>query len=279
MKITISQYAGFCFGAKEAYETTIKIAQENNKDLYILGDLLHNKDVIEKIKNLGVKKISNINEMKKGRLIITAHGDGENIFKIAQKKNIEIINTTCPKVIKIQQLAKLFSQKKYTIIIFGNKNHKEVKGINGWCKNKAIIIESLNEAEKINFQKIDKAIIVAQTTQKTKKYQKIVNFLKEKIKNLEIFDTICDATKNRQKECEIIAQNNEAMIVIGGKHSSNSKKLAEISRKNNLNTFFVQNIKELPLDKIKKYKTIGITAGASTPKKIIKEIYNTLKNL
>jgi (E)-4-hydroxy-3-methyl-but-2-enyl pyrophosphate reductase len=276
MKITISKFAGFCPGAKRAYDFTIDSAK-NNKNLHILGDLLHNNDIINKINSIGVKKVDSVKEVKNGKLIITAHGDKKIIFDQAKEKNIEIINTTCPKVIKIQQIVKKFHKDGLPIIIFGDKNHKEVRAINGWCDDKAIIINNQEDLDKLNSKKLENAIIVSQTTQRSSIFEKISTELSEKIKNVRVFDTICDATKNRQDEVKKIAKKNDGVIVIGGKNSANSKKLFEISSNLNPKTFFIENIKELNHKALEGLKSIGITAGASTPDWVIQEIYLELK--
>lgn len=279
MKITISKYAGFCEGAKRAYDISINSAKKNNKNLYILGDLLHNKHVSDKIKSLGIKKVESIDKIKKGSIIISAHGVSKNIIRQAEKKALNVINTTCPKVIKVQQLVKKYYKDNIPIFIFGDKNHKEVKGINGWCDNQAIVIADIKEIKNIDLLKIKTAVIVSQTTQELKKFSQTAEFLRKKIKNLKIFNTICDTTKNRQEEVKKISSENDAVVVIGGKKSANSKKLFQIAKKNNKNVFFVNNACEINLKKFSDFKKIGITAGASTPENIIQEIYLKLKTL
>ena len=276
MKITISKFAGFSPGAKRAYDITINNAKEK-KNLHILGDLLHNNDIINKVKSIGIRKIDSVKEAKEGYLIITAHGDKRKIFEEAKKKNLEIINTTCPKVIKIQQIVKKFHKDGRPIIIFGDKNHKEVRAINGWCNDKAIIVSSKESLEELDPKKLENAVIVSQTTQRLSVFEKISKELQNKIKNVKIFDTICDATKNRQDEVKKIAKENDGIIVIGGKNSANSKKLFEIANRLNPKTFFVENVKELNFKNFKNLNTVGITAGASTPDWAIQEIYLELK--
>lgn len=279
MKITISKYAGFCEGAKRAYDISINSAKKNNKNLYILGDLLHNKHVSDKIKSLGIKKVESIDKIKKGSIIISAHGVSKNIIQQAGKKALNVINTTCPKVIKVQQIVKKYYKNNIPIFIFGDKNHKEVKGINGWCDNKAIIIYNIKDIKNIDFSKIKTAVIVSQTTQELKKFLQTAKFLRKKIKNLKIFNTVCDATKNRQEEIKKISAENNAIVVIGGEKSANSKKLYKIAKEKNKNVFFVNNASEINLKKFSDFQKIGITAGASTPENIIQEIYLKLKTL
>lgn len=276
MKITVSKFAGFCSGAKRAYEMTIENAK-TNKNLHILGDLLHNQDIIKKIKSLGIKKIGSVEDVTNGFLIVTAHGDRKEIFDKAKNKGLNIINTTCPKVIKIQQLVKKFYNDGRPIIIFGDKNHKEVQGINGWCDNKALIISNEKDLDRVDFKKLSGAILVSQTTQKSAVFKRITKIIQDKIQNIRIFDTICDATKNRQDEIKKIAKNNDAVIVVGGKKSANSKKLFEIAQSINPKSFFIENAEELKLNNFSGLKSVGITAGASTPDWAIKEVYNKLK--
>ncbi len=278
MKITVSQFAGFCFGAQRAYKIALEETPKS-QNLYIKGDLLHNNEVIQKTRKAGIKKIKDVSQIKKGTLIITAHGDGKKVFDSAFKKGIKIINTTCPKVIRVQKLAEKFYKEGRSLIIIGDKNHKEVKGINGWCENKAIIISSDSDLEKLNPRHLKNPVVLGQTTQNLDNFLKMAQKLKKKIKSVKIFNTVCKTTKNRQEEAKELARNHEAVIVIGGKNSSNSRRLFEIASQINPKTFFVENEKEINWKEIKKLKSIGITAGASTPQWIIKKIYQKLIHL
>lgn len=276
MKITVSKFAGFCEGSKRAYEMTLESAKLK-KDISILGDLLHNNDIIKKIKSIGVKKVDSIDDIDNGSLIITAHGAKKSIIDEATKKGLDVINTTCPKVIKVQMLVKKFYQDGLPIIIFGDKNHKEVIGINGWCNDEGIIIFDKNDIDNLDYDKLDNAVIVSQTTQKQQNFQEIVKILQDNIKNLRVFDTICDATINRQEEVQKIAKENKAVIIIGSKGSANSQKLFDIAYNINPNTFFIENAGEIKPEELIKYESIGITAGASTPSWIIEDVIIKIK--
>lgn len=278
MKITVSQFAGFCEGAKRAYEITLASAKENT-NISILGNLLHNNDIIEKIKSAGIKKIDSIDDINSGSIIITAHGDKKSVIDKAQEKGLNIINTTCPKVIKVQMLVKKFYQDGRPIIIYGDKNHKEVIGINGWCDDTGIIIFTRDDLKDLDFDKLDNAVIVSQTTQPQKNFQKITLMLKEKIKNLQIFDTICNTTKNRQDEVQQLAMDNNAIIIIGSKESANSQKLFEIASNINSNTFFIENADGINQSDLIKFNNIGITAGASTPHWVIEDVIIKIKKI
>lgn len=277
MRIIIAENSGFCFGVNNAIESTKKILNESDRKTYSLGPLIHNTQVINQLKKEGLTTIENIEEVNDGRVIIRSHGVPLYIYDIAKKKNIDLVDCTCPFVRKIQNKVKEFNDIGYQIVIIGDPKHPEVIGINGWCNNSAIIINSEEDiAVMLNY---DKICIVAQTTFFEGKFDKLVELVSKKGKKVEVFNTICNATQLRQKSCEEIAKISEAMVVIGGYHSSNTQKLVEISRKLCDNTYHIETVDELPIDELKSYKTIGLTAGASTPSWIIKEVYDKMSNL
>ena len=211
MEINVSKFAGFCDGVRRAYEIVENLDLNKTKNpVCILGSLAHNEDVAKKVEQKGIKKIdleyflnSKIGEI--GTLIITAHGMGPSIFEIAKKKNINIIDTTCPKVIKVQRLAQIFSKRGYEIALIGDRDHKEVEGIKEWGKGKAKIVSSLDDLENIDFSKNDKIVVLSQTTQDGEFFKTVADFLKNTFPNVEVISTICDATHNRQEEVKKIA--------------------------------------------------------------------------
>lgn len=276
MKIFIAKNAGFCFGVKEAIDKTLNYVKESNKKIYTYGPLIHNTQVIKYLKDLGVHSIENLEEAKNSIIIIRSHGVPLDFYDKANKYNINIVDATCPFVRKVQKIAREYYKKGYQIIIVGNANHPEVIGINGWCNNKSYIIENENQVEKI--LKFDKICAVAQTTLTLEKWNKVVNKLSEKTNEFREFNTICLATKERQEACADIAKKVEAMIVIGGYHSSNTQKLYDISKKYCKDTIHIEEAKELPLNQYKGLSKVGITAGASTPDWIIKDVIKKLEN-
>jgi 4-hydroxy-3-methylbut-2-enyl diphosphate reductase len=278
MKITLSQFAGFCDGVKRAFETVSALDMEKvKKPVFVLGSLVHNQDVVNKIEEKGIKKI----DMEKfasskpgeiGTLIITAHGIGPEIYKIARDKNIDVIDTTCPNVIKVQRLAQSFAKKGYKILLAGDKDHKEVKSIYEWGGGQAVIVSNMEEVKQADFAPDDKIIVLSQTTQNKDFLEKAHAYIKNKYKNAEISDTICLSTQHRQGELKKLAEENDAMVIIGSPESANSTRLYEISKSINPKSVFIARVGELPEKFFQGVKTAGVTAGASTPEWIIAEV-------
>ncbi|MFA5777122.1 MAG: 4-hydroxy-3-methylbut-2-enyl diphosphate reductase [Parcubacteria group bacterium] len=289
MKITLSQYAGFCDGVKRAYDIALKISKDKKvkKPIFVLGSLVHNNDVVRKIEKMGIGKISfdgNIdkffssNKRKIGTLIVTAHGIGPKFYKLAKEKNIDVIDTTCPKVIKVQRLAKLYSDRNYQVIIIGEKMHKEVKGIFEWSNEKAIIIDNEKDIKNIKLNPKKKIAIISQTTQSEDFVKKISDMIrKEYPKSTEIFDTLCLTTRDRQGEVKEMAKNNDVIIIIGSPDSANSTHLWKIAKKINSRSYFVKRAGDIKKNWFENAKKIGISAGASTPLWIIERVCNFAK--
>jgi 4-hydroxy-3-methylbut-2-enyl diphosphate reductase len=278
LKIYIADHAGFCFGVKRAVEIAENTLSQLNQDekIYSLGPLVHNPQVVEKFNKKGLKVIDNTDELDNGKVIIRSHGISGNLQKRLEDKNLELIDGTCPYVKAVHNKVKSYHEKGYKIVIIGDKNHPEVIGINGWCNDEGIVINSEEEAN--NMPNYDKICVVSQTTNTQEKFQKLSDIVSKKGKEVKIFNTICNATYQRQSACEELAKKVDVMIVIGGYHSSNTNKLAEISRKYCNNVYHVETPDELPLHEIAKFNTVGITAGASTPDWIIEEVIKTLEN-
>lgn len=275
MKIIIADYSGFCFGVENAIDTSLKETERKDSDIYSLGPLIHNNQVIDLLNDKGINIIGDIEEVKNKKVIIRSHGVPFEIYEKAKENNIEIVDCTCPFVRKIQEKVKEFYEKGYTIIIVGNPNHPEVIGIKGWCNNKAYVIETEEDVNKV--KESSKMCIVAQTTITNEKFEKLSKLAAQKGKEVEIFNTICNATKLRQESCAKVAKQVDAMIVIGGYHSSNTQKLVQISKKYCSKTYHIETADELPMDEIKNLKTVGVTAGASTPEWLIKEVVNKME--
>lgn len=280
MKITISKFAGFCNGVEIAYQTVVNfVKQNNNNNIYILGDLCHNQEIVKKIKSLGIKKINSINSIQKGTIIITAHGIPKDIILKAKNKKLKIIDTTCIKVKRLQQIVYKFYKQGKKIIIFGDKNHKEIKGVNSWCNYQSTIISSVKDLKNIDFSKFENALLVSQTTQNQKNFTEVAAILRKKIKKIKIFNTICQTTRERQEDIKNLAKKNDAIIVIGDKQSANSTRLFQIAKQKNKNSFFISNVKKINLEKFSKFKIIGVSAGASAPEWLIDEICNKLNTI
>lgn len=278
--IKVGKYAGFCGGVTNSVTKTEKYLNEYN-NLYCLGELVHNKQVIESLEEKGLKTIETLSEVEdNSTVIIRAHGVANSIYEEASKRNINLIDLTCPKVLKIHDKVSEYKDNGYFIILVGSKVHPEVIGTISFCGDKSIVIEDLNDIEEvnniINSNNYKDVVIFAQTTIKESLFDEIVDCLKENIKNLVVENTICNATHLRQQECLEMAKTSDCMIIIGGKNSSNTKKLYEVASSVCPNTYLVETYKELDFNELKKYENIGIMAGASTPKTSIDEVVNNL---
>ena len=278
MKVTVARSAGFCFGVKRAVDTVYEQSGLHSP-VYTYGPIIHNEEVVADLAARGVRTVESLEELescKKGIVIIRSHGVSESIYQRLGQLGFEVVDATCPFVLKIHRIVKEKSADGRRIIIIGNRNHPEVEGICGWCSEDAIVINSSKEAEELDLPAGTKVCVVAQTTFNYKKFQDIVEIIEKKGYDIEVCNTICNATEERQLEARSIAKNVDAMIVIGDRHSSNSQKLFEISSKECPGTFFIQTLEELDLRLFESTGKVGITAGASTPQKIIKEVHASM---
>ena len=280
MNIKISEKAGFCFGVKRAMGLAWReLCDEHDKQTYALGPLIHNKQAVEKYEERGLITADDIEEIPSDvKMIIRSHGVSKSIYDRAEEKGLDVVDTTCPFVKKIHDIVKENYDNGKKIILIGDKNHPEVIGINGWCKNTAITIKTIEEAEVLELNNDKSYCAVAQTTMNLEVYRKIVEILKTKADDIEFNNTICSSTKARQEAARELASEMDCMIVIGGKHSSNTQKLVGIC-KEVCPTFAIETRDDLDVEEIKKYENIGITAGASTPDWIIDDIIKFLKSL
>ena len=285
MKIYLSQFAGFCDGVRRAYEMIVALdISKAKKPIYILGSLAHNAEVVRKIEEKGITKIDleKFFRSKKGEIgtiIVTAHGAGPEIFALAKEKGIEIVDTTCPKVIKVQRLAKVFSARGYVIVLIGDKGHKEVEGINAWGEKKAHIVSNQKDLENLHIEKDEKIIILSQTTQSKDFFEEAGKFIQKKFPKAEIISTICYTTHDRQGEISKLAGDMDVVIVIGSKESANSTRLFEISKEKNPKTYFIENSSQLQSIWFSGVGEVLVTAGASTPSWIIDEVIEVIGRL
>jgi len=275
-EVILAKNAGFCFGVQRAVNEALKIQKEHNAKIYTLGPLIHNNDVVEFLEenNIFSIELKNIDILNKGDVIvIRSHGVSEEVLNALEKKQLTVLNATCPFVTNIQKKVKKYSKEGYHIIILGDETHPEVRGINGWCEDNAIITKDGTFENGIP----QKVCVVAQTTEKMKNWENTLKNLSS-VKEVLAFNTICSATDARQRSTNKISKEADSMIVIGGKNSSNTTKLYEIAKENCTNTIHIENISELPADFInrKNMKKIGVTAGASTPDWIIKEVLDIM---
>lgn len=279
-EVKVAKSAGFCFGVKRAVEMVYSEAAKGKK-VYTLGPIIHNEQVVNDLEKKGVNVINSVNDIKDGEnitVIIRSHGISEDIYNQLKAKKVNIVDATCPFVAKIHRIVQEKYKEGNQIVIIGNEKHPEVEGIDGWCENNAYIIESASEAEKLSLDYEKKVCIVAQTTFNYKKFKDIVDILSKKSYDINVMNTICNATEERQTEAGTIAEQSDAMLVIGGKHSSNTQKLYEICKSKCSDTYFIQTLDDLDLKKLQSFRSVGITAGASTPNNIIKEVQSYVRN-
>lgn len=277
MDVVLAKTAGFCFGVKRAVDTVYEQVEKGN--VYTYGPIIHNEEVVKDLEEKGVQILADeqaLKDLETGTVVIRSHGVERSIYELIKEKGLELVDATCPFVKKIHNIVDTDSAKGKQIIIIGDKNHPEVMGIVGWCNQAPIVLESEEEAENLSFSGDKEISLVSQTTFNHKKFNKVVEIFKEKGYNISVYNTICNATEERQREAASIAKQVDAMIVIGGKNSSNTQKLFDISKKECANTYYIQTLVDLDLAAFESVGRVGITAGASTPNQIIKEVHGSM---
>ncbi|MDD3170040.1 MAG: bifunctional 4-hydroxy-3-methylbut-2-enyl diphosphate reductase/30S ribosomal protein S1 [Eubacteriales bacterium] len=280
MSIKLAEHSGFCFGVKEVYKKAEQTIEENkgkNGKMYTCSPLIHNKNVTDELKEKGLGIIHSPKEAEDGSVVIVrSHGEPEEFYRKAKDKNLRIVDATCPFVKRIQQLVREAKNQGFHIVVVGDSSHPEVIGINGWCDNEASVVSNPEDAKAVTE---DRLFLVAQTTITVQLFQEMIAVFEKENKEVVVHNTICRATEQRQKSCMETAIDSDLMVIIGGSDSSNSKKLYEIAKKYCGNTYFIENIETLPLKEVEKCNRIGISAGASTPERIIKEVIATMSEL
>ena len=280
MKVELAKSAGFCFGVEKAVNTVYEEAKEGNDIVYTLGPIIHNEEVVKDMKKRGVEavKIEDLASLPKGTVIIRSHGVSREIFNFVKRSGHRVVDATCPFVKKIHAIVSVQSGKGKTVVIIGNPEHPEVMGIRGWGDENTYAVENIEQFMNLELKKDKEIIIVAQTTFNHKKFQEIIDKISLLGYDVRCFNTICNATQERQAEAKNIASNVDAMIVIGDKKSSNTGKLVEICQEECKNTVFIQTLEDLDYDALLSVDSVGITAGASTPKHIIEEVQNIVRS-
>lgn len=281
MEINVAKSAGFCFGVKRAVEMVYNEIG-NSDNIYTYGPIIHNEEVVKDLENKGVKVVlegDDLSKLEKGTIIIRSHGVGRKTYELLEGYGFKIVDATCPFVKKIHNIVKEASEEGNQVVVIGNRNHPEVIGIIEWCSDDkpAIIVENTEEAMNFSVGENEKIYIVSQTTFNLNKFNELVEIFKEKGYYINVVNTICNATEVRQTEAKQIAQNSDAVIVIGGLSSSNTQKLYEICRRECDNTQYIQTLNDLDVDSLRDVKRVGITAGASTPNNIIEEVQNYVR--
>ena len=280
MEVTLAKSAGFCFGVKRAVDMVYEEAGKGEK-VYTFGPIIHNEEVVSDLKSKGVEVINTIEELsqiKNATVIIRSHGVAKSVYDMLERQQVRIVDATCPFVKKIHNIVKEHTEQGEDIVIIGNAKHPEVEGIKGWGKDNVIVIENEEDAEKYVPNEGKKVCIVSQTTFNYKKFQDLVEIISKKMYDIIALNTICNATEVRQTEAMQLAKVSDAMIVIGGKSSSNTQKLYEICKRECKNSNYIQTLVNLDLDAFQSFRSVGITAGASTPNNIIKEVQKACQN-
>ena len=282
MRVELAKTAGFCFGVKRAVETVYKqVEMHDDKAIYTFGPIIHNDEVIKDMKEHGVSVLNTLDELKNlddGIVIIRSHGVAKHVYDILDERGITCVDATCPFVKKIHRIVSEESAKGSYIIIIGSSVHPEVEGIKGWAGDNVTVIQSVEDAESFSLtDEKQKVCIVSQTTFNYNKFKELVEIMCKKGYDINVLNTICSATKERQEEAADIAKRVDAMIVIGDKHSSNTQKLFEICSNACADTYYIQTLDDLNMNQLRSVETVGITAGASTPKNIIEEVQNNVR--
>ena len=279
MEVILAKSAGFCFGVKRAVETVYEQTGTENR-IYTYGPIIHNEEVVKDLESKGVTVLEgeeDLRKLDKGTVVIRSHGVPRKICEMIEKKGLTCVDATCPFVKRIHRIVEKESGEGRRIIIIGNPGHPEVEGIMGWSHTPAAVIESAEEAEKFTCLPGERLCLVSQTTFNYNKFKELVEIFQKKGYNITIVNTICNATEERQTEAREIADKVDAMIVIGGKHSSNTRKLYEICRERCKSTYLIQTLDDLHLELPETAALVGITAGASTPNNIIEEVQNYVR--
>ena len=283
MRISVGKLAGFCGGVTNSVNKSYKLLDEYD-NLYCLGELVHNQQVVDELKNKGIKFVDSLDEVpEESRVIIRAHGVPVSIYEEAKNRKLELFDLTCPKVLAIHDLAKRLVNEGNYVVLVAKKDHPEAIGTISFCGEYSTIVEGFEDVDNLRSlfddSKLDKLAIICQTTFSVKKFKDICDEIIKVIDNVEVYDTICNATSMRQQETEELSCSVDAMIIIGGANSSNTKKLYEIAKNNNDNTFIVQTVDELKDKDFSKYEHVGVMAGASTPKRSIDEVIEYLEDV
>jgi len=275
--IILPKTAGFCMGVKRAVNLALAAPKKYNKPVYTYGHLIHNPQVLARLKEIGISPLTDLSIQKPGVVIIRAHGVPPDVFTKIETAGFTILNATCPRVIEVQKIIDKYTSQGYAVIIVGDKDHPEVIGLLGHAGKKGYPANTLTALKRLPL--FNRAIIVAQTTQNKNFYQTVEKWASFHHPDYLFFNTICDSTDRRQSEVLTLSKHVEAIVVIGGHSSGNTKRLAEIAKQSGIAVFHIETEAELNINDLKKFKSIGITAGASTPDWVITEVYRALAQL
>ncbi len=277
MKVKLARSAGFCMGVRRAMEMVLAEANRNEGVLYTYGPLIHNSQVIDLLKTKNVEAVSSIEGLKNGTVLIRAHGIPPEERNMLKESGMKIIDATCPRVAKVQAIIRRHAKKGYTPVIVGDRDHAEVVGLVGYGEGNAIVVNSFEELS--HFPESEKLCIVAQTTQNEIEYEEIIRKVTERFPEAVVFNTICEATSERQSEVKEIAAHVDCMVVVGGYHSGNTKRLAQVSEEAGTQAYHIETEKEIKKENFKNMEIVGVTAGASTPNWMIKNVIKEIEGI
>ncbi len=275
MKVRVAETAGFCFGVKRAVDKVYEQAEKAEGFIYTYGPIIHNEEVVKDLTARGVKVIGSKEELdgvESGTVIIRSHGVSREIQERIEARGLNLVDATCPFVKIIHKIVERESRKGAGIVIIGDAMHPEVEGIRGWCQGDVTVLQTEEEARNFTADSTKKLCLVSQTTFNYNKFHNLVEIISEKGYDIIVLNTICNATEERQTEARRIARESDGMIVIGGRHSSNTRKLFEICKNECENTYYIQTLDDLDVRQLHSMSCVGITAGASTPNNLIEEV-------
>lgn len=275
MEIIIAKQSGLCYGVKRALRIARRTRQQKNREVFTFGELIHNPQVISDLKAQGIYPVEDLDALSSGTVIIRSHGISPDIYKLLMERKMEIVDATCPIVKKIQKLVSRLAKKEDEIIIVGNKEHPEIKGLIGYSLGKGVIVENELEARSMPSKK--KRAVLAQSTQDLYLFANVVAALIEKTEELKVYNTICSSTQTRQKSTSELASSVDTLFIVGGKNSSNTNKLYQISKRILPNTYFIESAKKITSQMLEGAKKIGLSGGASTPPEAIQEAVMKIK--
>ncbi len=276
MKITVAKNSGLCYGVKRALNLAKETRKQKKGNVMTLGSLIHNPQVISDLESEGIHIADSLDELKEGTVIIRSHGVSPAVYNLLREKKIEIVDATCPIVKKIQKLVERLANENEEIVIVGNRKHPETIGLIGFSNEKGFVVENESQIEYLSHKK--KRVVLAQSTQDFYVFNKIVSVLIKKTEELKVYNTICHFTQERQKSTSELAAQVDTLFIIGGKNSSNTNKLYQISKRILQRTYFIENAEQIDNTMLKRANKIGISGGASTPPEAIQEAVNKIKN-
>ncbi|MFC1855357.1 4-hydroxy-3-methylbut-2-enyl diphosphate reductase [Thermodesulfobacteriota bacterium] len=277
MKVTVAKHAGFCMGVKKAMNMALEASESSSEQIYTLGPLVHNSDAVNMLRKNNVVPAKESGDLHDKKVFIRAHGVPPSVQESLKEKHNDVIDATCPNVVKVQKIAAEYVEKGYDVIIVGDHGHAEVDGLLGYCEDRGYVVANATEA--LALPKLNKACVIAQTTQNREYFLEIIKEIEKRVKDIVVENTICGATSVRQTEVLELVEQVDMMIVVGGKHSANTKRLEELSLSTNTPTVLIENASQLDTSGLKKYNHIGITAGASTPSWVINEVVNKVQDI